>query len=209
MMKMIKIICSFGLLWDSCVDGSFGVYSLHKIQSDPLHCCGCQSVGHRKNGCCRHISRDGRQFRLIVEYKDSFSIHWDWKVALPNVYTGLTSFRIEWFDLAVQGTLKKLLQHHRLKALILPHSAFFIVQLLCPYSLLYGPTLVSIHDFHIVLTIWNFVGMVMSLLFNTLSRFVIAFFPRSLCLNFMAAVTVSIVSPSVCHEVMELDTLAT
>ena len=85
MMKMIKSICFFVLLWDSCVDGSFGVYSLCKIQSDPLHCCGCQSVGHRNYLWCRHISREGRQFRLIVEYKDSVNIHRDWKFALPNV----------------------------------------------------------------------------------------------------------------------------
>ena len=66
----------------------------------------------------------------------------------------------------------------------------------------------SIHDYWktIVLTIQKFVGIVMSLLFNTLSRFVIAIFPRSVHLNFMAAVTVSIVSPSICHEVIELDT---
>ena len=134
MMKMSKSICSFGWLWDSCVDGSFGAYSLCKIPNDPLHCCGCRSVGRRNYGWCRHISREGRQFRLIVGYKDSASIHQDWKIAPPSVHTGLISFRIDWFDLlAVQGTLKKLLQHHSLKAPILPHSAFFMVQLSCPY----------------------------------------------------------------------------
>ena len=80
--------------------------------------------------------------------------------------------RDQWFDLfAVQGTLKSLLQHHSSKASILRCSAFF-----------YSPTLTSIHDYWkktIALTIWTFVGKVMSLLFNMLSRFVIAFLPRS------------------------------
>ena len=84
-------------------------------------------------------------------------------------YSGLLSFKIDWFDLAVQGTLKGLLQHHS-KASVLWHSAFFIVQ----FSRLYmtaGKT--------IALTIQTFVSKVMSLLFNTLSRFVIDFLPRS------------------------------
>ena len=89
-----------------------------------------------------------------------------------NKYSGLISFRIDWFDLlAVQGTLKSLLQHHSSKASILQCSAFFMVQLSHP-SMTTGRT--------IALTVFtNFVGKVMSLLFNTLSRFVIAFFPRS------------------------------
>ena len=78
---------------------------------------------------------------------------------------------MDWFDLlAVQGTLKSLLQHHSLKASILQHSTFFIVQLSHPYMTT-GKT--------IALTTWAFVGKVMSLLFNMLSRLVIAFFPRS------------------------------
>ena len=88
-------------------------------------------------------------------------------------YSGLTSFRIDWFDLAVQGTLKSLLQHHTSKTAILWRSAFFIVQLSYPYVTT-GRT--------ITLTRWIFVGKVMSLLFNMLSRFVIAFLPRSKCL---------------------------
>ena len=85
-------------------------------------------------------------------------------------YSGLISFRIHWFDLlAVQATFRSLLQHHSSKASILQHSTFFIVQL------------TSIHDYWktIVLTRWPFVGKVMSLLFNTLSRLIIAFLPRS------------------------------
>ena len=86
-------------------------------------------------------------------------------------YSGLISFRFDWFDLlAVQGTLKSLLQHHSSKALILQHSAFFMIQL----SHLYMTTGKTID-----LTIQTFVGKVLSLFFNTLSRFVITFLPRS------------------------------
>ena len=88
-----------------------------------------------------------------------------------NEYSGLISFRTDWFDfLAVQGSLKSLLQGYNSKASIFRHSAFFMVQLSHPYVTT-GKT--------IALTTWIFVGKVMSLLFNTLSRFVIAFFPRS------------------------------
>ena len=88
-----------------------------------------------------------------------------------NEYSGLSSFRIDWFDLlAVQGSLKSLLQHHNSKASILWHSAFFMAQL----SHLYITTGKTV-----VLTIQTFVGKVMSLLFNKQSRFVIAFLPRS------------------------------
>ena len=97
-----------------------------------------------------------------------------------NVYSGLISFRVDWLDLLdVQGTLKSLLEHQNLKASIIPHSVIFIVQLSHPYKTT-GKT--------IALTIWTFVSKVMSLLFNVLSRFVIAFLPRSKCLNFTAAV---------------------
>ena len=89
-------------------------------------------------------------------------------------YSGLISFRIDWFDLlAFQGTLKSLLQHYSSKASILQHTAFFMVQLPHPYMTI-GKT--------IALTIWTFVDKVMSLLFNMLSSFVIAFLPRSKCL---------------------------
>ena len=88
-----------------------------------------------------------------------------------NEYSGWISFRIDWFDLlAIQGTLKSLLQHHTSKASIFQHSAFFMVQLSHPYVTT-GNT--------IALTRWTFVSKVMSLLFNILSRFVIGFLPRS------------------------------
>ena len=86
-------------------------------------------------------------------------------------YSGLISFRIDWLDLlAVQATLKSLLQHHSLKASVLWHSAFFMVQLSHLYMTTGKP---------IALTRWTFIGKVMSLLFNMLSRLVIVFLPRS------------------------------
>ena len=104
-------------------------------------------------------------------------IRWpkDWSfsftISPSNEYSGMISFRMDWFDLlAVQETLKSLLQHHSSKASILLSSAFFTVQLSHPYMTT-GKT--------IALTRRTFVGKVMSLLFNMLSRFVIAFLPRS------------------------------
>jgi len=121
-----------------------------------------------------------------------------------NEYSGPISFRIDWFDLlAVQGTLKSLFQHHSSKTSILRHLAFFIVQLSHPYMTA-GRT--------IVLTRWNFVSNVMSLLLNMLSRFVIAFLPKSkhLLISWLQSpsavllepkkiksITVSTVSPSI------------
>ena len=98
--------------------------------------------------------------------------YWSFSFISPsNEHPGLISFRIDWFDLlAVQGTLKSLLQYHSSKESILWCSAFFIVQLLHPYVMT-GKT--------ITLTIHTLVGKVMSLLFNMLSRLVIAFLPRS------------------------------
>ena len=91
-----------------------------------------------------------------------------------NEYSGLISFQMDWFDLLeVQGTLKSLLQHHSSKASVLQRSAFFIVQLSHRYMTT-GKT--------IPFTRWTFVAKVMSLLFNMLSRLVIAFLPRSKCL---------------------------
>ena len=127
----------------------------------------------------------------------------------------MISFRIDWFDLlAVQGTLKSLLQHHSLeKASVLRRSALFMVQLSHPYMTT-GKT--------IVLTICTFVGKVMSLLFNMLFRFVIAFLPRSkrLLISWqqspfavtlepkkIKSIPVSIVSSSIYHEVMGLDAM--
>ena len=97
--------------------------------------------------------------------------YWSFSVSPSNEYSGLISFRMDWLDLlAVQGTLKSLLQHHSSKASIFRRSAFFIVQLSHPYVTT-GKT--------IALTRQTFVGKVMSLVFNMLSRLVIAFLPRS------------------------------
>ena len=102
---------------------------------------------------------------MAKDWSFSFSI------SPSNEYSGLISFRIDWFDLlAVQGTLKSLLQHHNLKISILQQSAFFILQLSHPYMTTGKTT---------ALTRRTFVGKVMSLLFNMPSRFVIAFLPRS------------------------------
>ena len=103
----------------------------------------------------------------------NWSKYWSfsYSISASNDYPRLISFRVDWLDLlAVQGTLKSLCQHHSSKALILWHSAFYVVQLLHPCKTT-GKT--------IALATWTFVGKVMSLLFNTLSRFVKAFLPRS------------------------------
>ena len=121
---------------------------------------------------------------------------------------------MDWLDLlAVQGTLKSLLLHHSSKASILQNSAFFIVQLSHPYMTT-GKT--------IALTRWTFVDKVMSLLFNMLSRLVIAYLPRRKCLLIswlqspsavilepkkIKSVNVSIISPSICHELMGPDAM--
>ena len=99
--------------------------------------------------------------------------YWNFRfnISPSKEYSGLTSFRMDWLDLlAVQGTLKSLLQHHSSKAPILWHSAFFIGQISCPYMTT-GKT--------IDLTRWTFVGKVTSLLFSKLSRLIKTFLPRS------------------------------
>ena len=103
---------------------------------------------------------------LLIRWPKYWSF--SFSISPSNEYSGLISFRMDWLDLlAVQGTLKGLLQHHSSKTLILQGSAFFIVQLLHPYMTT-GKT--------IALTRWTFVGKVMSLLFNMQSRLVITFF---------------------------------
>ena len=151
----------------------------------------------------------------IRVFSNESALHMRWpkywsfsfNISPSNEHPGLTSFRMDWLDLlAVQGTLKSLLQTHSSKTSILRCSAFFIVQLSHPY-MTNGKT--------VALTRWTFVGKVMSLLFNMLSRLVITLLPRSKCLLISSAVileprkiksaTVSTVSPPICHEVMGLD----
>ena len=109
--------------------------------------------------------------------------NFSFNISPSNEHSGLISFRMDWLDLlAVQGTLKSLLQHHISKASILQHSAFFVVQVSHPYTTT-GKTM--------ALTRWTFVGKVRSLLFHMLSRLVIAFLPKSkTSFNFMAEVTI-------------------
>ena len=128
-------------------------------------------------------------------------------ISPSNEYSGLISFRMDWFELAVQGTLKSLLQNHSSKASILQRSAFFMVQISHPYMTT-GKT--------IALTRQTFVGKVMCLLFNMLSQLVIAFLPRSkrLLISWLQSPSAVIleppkikfltVCPSICHEVMGL-----
>ena len=138
--------------------------------------------------------------------------YWSFSLSISpsNEYSRLFSFKMDWLDLlAVQGTLKSLLQHHSSKASILWRSDFFIIQFSHPYMT---------NEKNIALTRQTFVGKVISLLFNMLSRLVITFLPKSKCLLIswlqspsavilepkkIKSLTVSIVSPSICHEVME------
>ena len=153
---------------------------------------------------------------MVFSSESILHIRWPkyWRISFSispsSEYSGLVSFGIDWFDLlAVQGTLKSLLQKNSSKASILQCSAFFIVQLSYPYMTI-GKT--------ITLTRWAFVGKVISLLF----RLVIAFLPRSKCLLIsqlqspsavilepkkIKSVTVCIVSPSICHGVIGPDTM--
>ena len=140
---------------------------------------------------------------LCIRWPNYWSF--SFSISPSNECSWLISFRIDWLDLlAVQGTLKSLLQHHGSEASILWYSTFFIVQLSHPYMTT-GKT--------IALTRWTFFGKVMSLLFNMLSRLVITFLPRSNCLLIswlqspsavileplkIKSVTVSIISPSIC-----------
>ena len=131
--------------------------------------------------------------------------NFSFSISSSSQYSGLISFRMDWLDLlAVQGTLKHLLQHHSSKASILWRSAFFIVQLSHPYMTT---------EKTIALTRWTFVGKMMSLLFNTLSRLVIAFLPRTkyLLISWLQwfwsppQIKSATFSPSICHEVMGPD----
>ena len=130
----------------------------------------------------------GSSHQVAKYWSFSFSI------SPSTEYSGLIPFRIDWFDLlAVQGTLKNLLQHHSSKASILWLSASFMVQLSHPYMTT-GKT--------IALTIQTSVGKVMSLLYNTLSRFVIAFLPRNMCLLISwlwSPSAVILEPPKICH----------
>ena len=158
----------------------------------------------------------------IRVFSNESTLHMRWpkywsfsfSISPSNEHPGLISFRMDWLDLlAVQETLKSLLQHHSSKASIFLHSAFFTIQLSHPYMTT---------GINIALTRWTFVGKIMFLLFNMLSRLVITVLPNSkrLLISWLqsppAAIleppkiqsdTVSTVSPSICHEVMGPDAM--
>ena len=171
--------------------------------------------------CCPHLLLPSvfpsiRVFSNELALRIRWPKYWSFSFSISpsNEYSGLISFRMDWLDLlAVPGTLQSLLQHHSSKASVLRGSAFFVVQL----SHLYTTTGKTI-----ALTRQTFVGKVMSLLFNMLSRLVIGFLPRSkrLLISWLqspSAVileppkiksdTVSTVYPSICHEVMVPDAM--
>ena len=161
-------------------------------------------------------------FPSIRVFSNELALHMRWpkywsfsfSISPSNEYSGLISFRFDWFDLlAVQGTLKSLLQHYSSKASVLLHAAFFMVRFLRPYMTT-GKTIALIR--------WNFVGKMMSLLFSMLSRLIIAFLPRSKCLLIswlqspsavilepkkIKSLIVFIVSQSICHGIMGLDAM--
>ena len=164
--------------------------------------------------CCPHFLLPSIFPSIIDSLSDEsiLCIRWpkywsfSFNISPSNEYSGLISFRMDWLDrLAVQGTLKSLLQHHSSKASSFRLSAFFIVQLSHPYMTT-GKT--------VALTRWNFVSKVMFPLFNKLSKVVITFLPRGKCLLISWLQSPSAVmleppkiksvpvSPSICHEVM-------
>ena len=171
---------------------------------------------------CHPLLRLPSIFPKIRVFSNESALHIRWpnywsfsfNISPSNEHPGLISFRMDWLDLlAVQGTLESLLQHHSSKASILLSSVLFIVQLSHPY-ITTGKT--------IAVTRWTFVGKVMSLFFNMLSRLVITFLPRSKCLLIswlpspsavileppkIKSAIVSTVSPYIFHEVMGLDAM--
>ena len=202
----------------------------HGLQDARLPCpspapVACSNLCPLSQWCHTTISSSGVPFSCLQSFpasgffpmsqffaSDGQSIGvWSFSSSPSKVYSGLIFFRMDL--LAVQGTLKSLLQHHSSKASTLQCLAFFIVQLSHPYMTT-GKT--------IALTRWTFVGKVLSLLFNMMSRLDIDFLPRSKSLwiswlqspsavilepKKIKSVTVSIVSPSICHEVMGLDVM--
>ena len=150
---------------------------------------------------CRSLLLLPSVFPSIRVFSNESALHIRWPkywnfsfiVSPSNEYSGLVSFRMDWLDLlAVQGTLMSFLQHHSLKASILRHSTFFIIQLSQPYMTT-GKT--------IALTRQTFVDKVMSLLFNKLSMLVITFLPRNKCLliSWLQSPSMVILEPKICH----------
>ena len=184
---------------------------VHRV-GDAIQPCPCLSSPSPPAFICPSIRVFSNESALRIGWPKYWSF--SFSISPSNEYSGLISFRIDWFDLlAVQGTLKSLLQHHSSKASILWCSTFFMVQLSHPYMTT-GKT--------IALTRQTFVSKVISLLFNMLTRLIIGFLPSSkhvliswlqspsaviLESKKIKSVTVSIVSPSICHEVIGLDAM--
>ena len=177
--QSLSCVCLFATPWTTAHQASLSItnsQSLPKLmsieavmQSNNLILCHTLLLLPSMLPSIRVFSNESA---LLIRWPKYWSFSFN--ISPPNEHPGLISFRMDWLDLlAVQGTLKTLLQHHSSKASNLLHSAFFTVQLSHPY-MTPGKT--------IALTRGTFVGKVMSLLYNTLSRLVITFLPRSKCL---------------------------
>ena len=190
----------------------------HLPEFAQIHVC-CIVMPSRHLILCHPLLLLPTIFSSITDFSSELAIcirwptYWSFSISPCNEYLALISLKIDWFDLAVQGNLGNLLQHHSLKASILWHSAFLMVQLSKLYATI-GKT--------IALTIRTFVGRIMFLLFNTVSRFVIAFLPRSnrLLISWLQSpsivmlepkkrksVTTSTYSPSLCCKAMGPDAI--
>ena len=216
---MLSCVRLFAAPWSAACQASLSITSSRSL----LKLTSIESVmpSNHLILCCLLLLLPSIFPRIRVFSKESIlRIRWpkywsfSFNISPSNEHPGPISFRMDWLDLlAVQETRKSLLQHHSSKASILQCSAFFTVQLSHPYMTT-GKT--------IALTRRTFVGKVMSLLFNMLSRLVITFLPRSkrLLLSWLQSpsavileprkiksATVSTVTPSICHEVMGLDAM--
>ena len=223
---LLYCYCSFSkscsTLWDTMDCSTSDSFILHYLpQFSQIHVRRVSVMLSNHLILCHPLFLLSSIFPSIKVFYHESTLHIRWpkcwsfsfSISPPSEYSGLISFRTGWIDPVVRGTLKSLLQHHSLKASILQHSAFFMVQL----SHLYMTTGKSI-----ALIAWNFVNKVTSLLFNVLSTFVIAFLPGSKHLlnswlkspstvilepTKIKYVTISTFSPSICHEIMEPDAL--
>ena len=203
----------FATLWIAAIQASLSIsnsWSLLKLMSIEL----VMPSNHLILSCplllLPSIFPSIRVFSSELALRIRWPKYWSSSISSSNDYSGLLSFRMDWLDLlAVQRTLKSLLQHHSSKASILQCSAFFIVQLSHPYMTT-GKT--------IALTRWTFVGRIMSLLFNMLSRLIITFLPRSkhLLISWLQSPSAVILEPKkiksdtvsiISHEVMGPDAM--
>jgi len=217
--QSLSCVCFFATPWTAACQASLSIINSRSL----LKLISIKSVklSNHLILCCPLLLLPSI-FPSIRVFSNKSVLHIRWpkycsfsfSISPSNEYSGLISFSFDWLDvLAVQGTFKSLLQHHSSKASIFQCSASFMVQLSHLYMTI-GKT--------IALTRWTFVCKIMSLLFNMLSRFVIAFLPRSkhLLISWLQSpsavvlepkeiksLTVSIVSPSICHEVMGPDAM--